>query len=92
MTPKQQYDAKKQFKKEQAMARDEDYDARQKKEQVADECVTIVLESITAFFNGKATIKITPLQIGTGQVSANGQSGVFNAVGHEVRFVKDEIK
>lgn len=57
------------------MAEDTAYAARMKREAAADECITAVLDGVKAFFQGRATLHIGPMQPGIGQ---------------PVRFIKDQ--
>lgn len=56
------------------MADETAYSARMRKEAAADECVTVMLEGVRAFFSGKATLHIEPMKPGVGQA---------------VRFIRD---
>lgn len=56
------------------MAEDTAYAARMKKEAAAEECFTVMLDGIKAFFDGRATLHIDSMKPGIGQ---------------SVRFVKD---
>lgn len=74
MTPKEQYEAKRKIVKGRQMASDDAYTARVKRETAADEFMTSLMESVKAFFEGRATLHISPMQPGVGQ---------------GVRFIKD---
>jgi hypothetical protein len=74
MTPKQHYDAARQAKRIRQMAEDERWTARERREKIADEAITTMREGMKAFFEGRATLQLGPIQPGIGQ---------------SVRFVKD---
>lgn len=74
MTPKEAYEARRQPIRDQRMAEETAYAARQRREAAADECFTVVLDGLRAFFEGRATIHLTPNMQGMGQ---------------GIRFIKD---
>lgn len=78
MTPKEAYEARRQPIRNERMAEDTAYAARMKKEAAAEECLTVMLDGIGAFFNGRATLHISPTV---------GASTMNN--GYSVRFVRD---
>ena len=79
MTPKEEYDLRQRHKKERQMAEDDEWTARKRKEQAAEECFTVMLDGLRAFFEGKATLHVAPT------IGAAGPSQ-----GHAVRFIKDQ--
>lgn len=60
MTPKQQYDAAQAAKRRARMTEDEAYEAHKRRDQLADEATVVVLEGVKAFFEGRATLQISP--------------------------------
>lgn len=56
------------------MTEDERWEATQRKEKIADEAITAMLEGMKAFFDGRASLLLGPMQ---------------PAVGQTIRFVKD---
>ena len=67
MTPKEEYDQAQRAKRSRQMAQDEAWEARRKRDQAADECITVLLDGIKAFFEGHATLHLGPMQPGMGQ-------------------------
>lgn len=63
------------------MAEETAYAARVRKEAAADECFIVMLDSLRAFFEGKATLHVSPT-IGS----------AYPTTGHAVRFVKDQAQ
>lgn len=74
MTPKEEYEARRQPIRDQRMAEETAYAARMKREAAADAAITAMLEGMRAFFEGRATIHFTPNMQG---------------MGHGIRFLKD---
>lgn len=63
------------------MAEETAYAARMKKEAAAEECFTVMLDGLRAFFEGKATLHVATT------IGAAGSSQ-----GHSVRFIKDQAR
>lgn len=57
------------------MAEETAYAAHQRKQAAADDCLTVLLDGIKAFFDGRATLHISPPTPGMGQ---------------GIRFIKDK--
>jgi len=67
MTPKEEYEQRKRARKAKKMAEDHAREARQKREQIADEAITSMLLGLRAFFEGRATLQLGPVMPGLGQ-------------------------
>lgn len=57
------------------MAQQDEWERKKQREQLADEAITVMLDGLRAFFQGKATLHIGTMQPGFGQ---------------PIRFVKDQ--
>ena len=77
MTPKEQYEARRQSVRDQRVAEETAYAARMRKEAAAEECVTVLMEGLRDFFNGQAKLVVEPLG-----------GSVDNLGGRSVRFVR----
>jgi len=75
MTPKEAYEAKRQPIRDQRMAEETAYAARMRRDAAADECITVMIDGIKAFFQGQATLHISSMNPGMGQ---------------SIRFLKDK--
>lgn len=67
MTPKEQYEERKRIRKARQMAQQDEWERKKQREQLADEAITVMLDGLRAFFSGKATLHIGPMQPGMGQ-------------------------
>lgn len=58
MTPKQKYEARRQPIKDQRMAEETAHATHLRKQAAADECLTVLLDGVKSFFEGRASLRI----------------------------------